>query len=432
MNILIFSHAKPDKNSGVVAMDLYNSFKSYGGHDVKICIKKYALYDNNDIVSIDNSWTESKERIKSFSKIILNKLGFKSVYKVKSDRDYLIQNIDQTKTYYSTKRLLKKIDFKPDIIIVLFMQHFLSFKNLHELNVLTNAPILLYMMDLAPITGACHYTWACKNYVENCGKCPALFSTEELDQSRLNFIYKNKYVEKTNIIPIAASSWQYNKLLEANMFRYKDKYKVLLGINSEKFKPGKPIESRMDLGLPIDKKIIFFGAVSVLEDRRKGYKELKAALFRLHEIYVNPDEIHLAIAGNSESLELESLPFEFSALGSLNHQDLIMAYQASDVFVCPSIEEAGPMMINQSIMCGTPVVAFEMGVALDLVINGKTGFRAKLYDSADLALCINKTLNLNVEDYCTMRSNCREFGLENISTNKHYNQFAEIINKYLK
>jgi glycosyltransferase involved in cell wall biosynthesis len=94
-----------------------------------------------------------------------------------------------------------------------------------------------------------------------------------------------------------------------------------------------------------------------------------------------------------------------------NNEQLAAAYQAADIFVCPSIEDAGPMMINQSIMTGTPVVSFEMGVALDLVITGETGFRAKLKDSADFARGLNDILQLDDKAYRKMCSTCRELGL---------------------
>jgi glycosyltransferase involved in cell wall biosynthesis len=42
-------------------------------------------------------------------------------------------------------------------------------------------------------------------------------------------------------------------------------------------------------------------------------------------------------------------------------------------------------MINESIMCGTPVVSFRMGVAEDLIINGETGYIVKLKNIRDLA-----------------------------------------------
>jgi glycosyltransferase involved in cell wall biosynthesis len=95
-----------------------------------------------------------------------------------------------------------------------------------------------------------------------------------------------------------------------------------------------------------------------------------------------------------------------------NNEELASAYQASDIFLCPSIEDSGPMMINQSIMCGVPVVSFELGVSLDLVLTGETGYRAKLRDSNDMAEGIFYFLRLADDDYLRVSKNCRDLAMK--------------------
>jgi glycosyltransferase involved in cell wall biosynthesis len=53
-----------------------------------------------------------------------------------------------------------------------------------------------------------------------------------------------------------------------------------------------------------------------------------------------------------------------------------------------------------------------MGVSLDLVINGETGYRAKLKDSSDMASGILKILKLNSGEYSKMSINCRNLALK--------------------
>ena len=121
----------------------------------------------------------------------------------------------------------------------------------------------------------------------------------------------------------------------------------------------------------------------------------------------------MVIAGRDANDAMLDVAFPYKSIGFLNDDRLLaLAYQSADVFVCPSVEDAGPMMINEAIMCGTPVVAFDMGVAPDLVHTGRTGYRAKLKDSEDLAKGIAGILDLNEDEYDEMSRNCRQLGLE--------------------
>lgn len=57
------------------------------------------------------------------------------------------------------------------------------------------------------------------------------------------------------------------------------------------------------------------------------------------------------------------------------------------------------------------VKAFEIGVALDLVHNGETGYRAKLKDYVDLAEGIKWFLSLNKNEFEKIKYNCRNSAL---------------------
>ncbi len=127
-------------------------------------------------------------------------------------------------------------------------------------------------------------------------------------------------------------------------------------------------------------------------------------------------------------LPLPQLTSDYTFAGLLSvKNELPKAFQAADLFVCPSIEDAGPMMVNQAIMSGTPVVAFEMGVALDLVHTGVTGYRARLKDSDDLAKGMKDILSLSEIELTKMRENCRNMGLSKGTTAVQAERIEEIV-----
>jgi len=216
-------------------------------------------------------------------------------------------------------------------------------------------------------------------------------------------------------------------LLKSSLFDEKIKAKILLGVDSNVFKPGNINQARKEIGLPLKKKIVFIGA-SNIKSRRKGYNELISTLCYLKEILLDISNIHLVIAGRCSDDLSKNLQFNYTLLGHLDHEKLAKAFQATDLFLCPSIEDSGPMMINQSIMCGTPVVSFEMGVALDLVITGKTGYRAELGDTEDLAKGVKYILQLSNHDYNKISENCRSMGLQLMDYKIQAARFLKLFN----
>ena len=75
-----------------------------------------------------------------------------------------------------------------------------------------------------------------------------------------------------------------------------------------------------------------------------------------------------------------------------------LVYKAADVFACPSIDDFGPMMINESVICGTPVVAFRSGVAPDLIRSDSLGYLANKFDSDDFSKGLKTFLKTGKSD----------------------------------
>jgi glycosyltransferase involved in cell wall biosynthesis len=268
----------------------------------------------------------------------------------------------------------------------------------------------------------------------NCGNCPGLYSSDPLDISHKNLLFKKDFLDKVNIHVLAGSEWQYQQARLSTLFKNKPIHKLLLPINPSVFKPVDKAKLRLDLKVNPDKKVIFFGAVG-LSEMRKGMHFLIESLDKLKELVSRSDsglgdKILLLIAGRGFDAIAGSLPFESQYLGYLdNNYGIASAYQAADVFLCPSIEDSGPMMINQSIMCGTPVVSFEMGVALDLVITGETGYRARFKDRSDMAQGIYNILNLSTTDYNKLSIQCRNLGVKSCSPEIRIDFFENIMRK---
>ena len=73
-------------------------------------------------------------------------------------------------------------------------------------------------------------------------------------------------------------------------------------------------------------------------------------------------------------------------LGCLQDEiSMALVYAAADVFVAPSLEDNLPNTVLESLSCGTPVVAFDIGGMPDMVSHKNNGYLAPGFDTTDLA-----------------------------------------------
>lgn len=325
----------------------------------------------------------------------------------RTNPDYLF--LDRGVTYFDYAKLSSLIYWEPDIIVVHSISEFISLKELAFLQQQWGAPIVLHLMDMAPLTGGCHYSWSCQRYTNTCGKCPAMYSHQECDQSYINLSKKKQFSSGLNLVVVAPSHQLESQAKLAAVFRDKPVHKILLSADTSVFHTAEKQMVKQMLGLPRHQRNIFFGAHAITEPR-KGTKELLEALNSLViNCPIDPASVLFTTAGNLHGLSIPK-PFIHKHLGYLTMQELSKAYQAADVFLCPSIEDSGPMMINESILSGTPVVSFDIGVAPDLVVNGVTGYIAGTKTGEDLANALRRMLVLNDEKMFEMSRACEEHG----------------------
>jgi glycosyltransferase involved in cell wall biosynthesis len=417
VNILLLSGSNPYNDAGIWAYDIYNSLSQHG-HSVLLLTRNYDKRFELGIESIYGKWRS-----------LFYNGGFKILYRLRKEKtiaDYCMHSLYVKKNYIPSRKILMHLRFKVDVIIYLFPHRFLTAKNLFELNKATQAPIFIFTVDMAQFTGGCHYANNCEGYKHSCGKCPGLYSNKGKDLTYKNMVYKKNYINKTNIYTLA-NTWTSNLLKQSTLYSDKMNYNINVVVNENVYKPGNKKDSKNYFSIPAGKSIIFFGATSV-QEKRKGFSYLVDALGLLYEELSNEERevIRIAIAGDLKSEIGQLFPFEVYLLGHLPHDQLSRAFQMSDVFVSPSIQDAGPMMIIQSMMCGTPVVAFEMGSALDFIIDGKTGYKVPLYDTIMLKNSIYSVLKKSKEDRKTISEQCRKIALSKSSYNIFERDFMSI------
>ena len=167
------------------------------------------------------------------------------------------------------------------------------------------------------------------------------------------------------------------------------------------FSPGDQVEARRRLGLPEKGLVVLAGADS-LQDPRKGFDLLMGAWENLH-----PEAVTLALFGRHG----EAKPRQVYLGNLASDAQIVAAYRAADLYVHPARMENAPCTIQESLACGTPVLAFSVGGIPRMVEPGKTGFLAGNPDSGTLGEAL--ALAMAEQDRLSqMRQECRRWAEE--------------------
>lgn len=325
------------------------------------------------------------------------------------------------------KKTVQVVEQQPDVIVVHFISHFLSPVDVLTLQRATGAPVLWNLLDMGLMTGGCHYAWSCTGYTRTCGHCPALRLSGANDLSARIWTAKQRAMEKTRGWVVAGSSLLARQAAASSLFKERRTETLLLGVSPKTFTPNNPIKLRKELGAEGAERLVFFGA-QTFKQKRKGMHLLMEALLQMKDNWPSNTPLPaLLCAGNSADFQpLREKGFHLVELGFVDTKTLAKAYAAADVFACPSIEDSGPMMINESMMTGTPTVAFRMGVAEDLIEDGVNGAIAELGDASEFSAGLLKVLLWDETKRNAARSCCREIALEKCSPDRQLERFVEI------
>ncbi len=283
-------------------------------------------------------------------------------------------------------------------------------------------PLVWTMRDMWPMTGGCHYSMDCQKYLSGCGGCPQLGSRHVHDLSRWVLGRKSKYLPiATRLVGI--SDWLSECARRSTLFQGFDVRTIHNNVNTKEFFPVNKATAREVLGLPQHRHIILAGAQSQVSI----YKGFTKCLDALPHI---PPEHLLLFFGRSDPSLLASLARDYVNLGFLKDTvSLRLAYSAADVFVAPSVAEAFGKTLAESMACGTPVVCFDATGPRDIVTHKIDGYRAKPFETSDLANGVNWVLNHPAPQ--DLAKNARRKVLDNFATSKVAAQYLVLYQEVL-
>jgi len=239
-----------------------------------------------------------------------------------------------------------------------------------------NKPAVFTMHDMWAMTGHCVYSYDCERWQQGCGSCPYPDTHPRIqrDNTHLEWHLKKWAYNHSNLAFVAPSRWLFEQATKS-MFGQFPIHRIPYGLDTEIYQPLDPEACRVELGIPANKKVLMFAALK-LDAARKGGDLLLAALQGLPAA-LKSELVLLTIGDHAEAMTKE-IDIQTVHLGFVSDEHRkAVAYSAADLFLFPTRADNLPLVLLESMACGTPMVSFNVGGVSDLVRPGMTGYLAE-------------------------------------------------------
>lgn len=425
--ILIISSGRISQGPNIMVKQFYNAFNQQG-YEVDLLLK-YPEPNHPEymyVVKDDYEKTIFARLRNKFCRFLSRKWTI-------ADNQHFFFYSKEKYPPIPSRFVVKKIKKEYDLVLIVFWQGLLSFETIKKIYNKLECQIHFIGVDFSQMSGGCHFPCSCDNFRTGCGQCPALLSHDENDFTAWNVKYRKKVYEKVK--PIIYGNI-YMQQFYSNSYLLKDANCEILPsaiIDTELFKPLDQDVLKEKYNIPTNKKYTLLFGSQYLHDYRKGVSYLLESLTLLSQKMKDEkaNVLVLVVGRGYEELK-DKIPFDSIGIGYVAMEKLPETFALATCFICPSIDDAGPMMVNQSLCCGIPVVGFETGSVLQVVKDKGTGVCVPVKDTQKLAEGIYEIIKLPINEYNCMRKRCRDVALQTSSYKAQTDIIVSTYSKYTK
>ncbi|WP_435163283.1 glycosyltransferase [Candidatus Pelagibacter bacterium nBUS_25] len=410
--ILFFSEILGAGGGGIASERIINSFKK---HDIKV-------------ISISNEKSLSL-KIKYFILRLYYRL--QRFFLTTSDK-FNFNSFNSNIGVYNKKKIYKKIDkFKPDIIVITWIEYLVSLETIYELKKKYNCEVIFIAMDNHLFAGGCRYVNECENYMDKCNNCLALkkwFKSTAIKNYSYYRFYFNK-IKPLFMLPSHHAKLFYKKLNLDYRFLEFDFWPIQFEnlIKNNNKNKNKDIKKRIII-CPIQK----------FNEPRKGWEYLYYSIIDYqNQLEKEEINIHFIFIGKLENYHIRSFKnfrVSYDYYNYLSRKDLEKLYSESDFGVIPSIQEWASISTNEMMTFGLPVINFMTGSSKNIIIEGKNGFIVNLknvYELSNKLKTINNMDSRNMHEMKIFTKNYAEKNFKDESFEKKLISFYEYKKRHM-
>ena len=206
---------------------------------------------------------------------------------------------------------------------------------------------------------------------------------------------------------------------------YKKIITIPTGVDTNLFKPLYKLLQREKLKLNSNDNIILYVG------RIEPPKRIKEMIEAFEIVLKKSTNYKLILVGDGTQLnEIRDIVIKIKLSeailfwGVRSKSELPSIYNAADITVLYSGNEGSPLSVKESLACGVPVVANDVGDISDIIIDGMNGYIVKKETPAALADCLLKCIGKSLE----MKEDC----INSITNFKTEKVSAKVIDLYKK
>jgi glycosyltransferase involved in cell wall biosynthesis len=201
------------------------------------------------------------------------------------------------------------------------------------------------------------------------------------------------------------------------------------GVDLAVYRPTSQREARQKLGLDPEEQIVLWAAGGK-GNLRKGYHLAVEALEMIQKRgNINP---RLITMGGEEGWDGKDKLDKIEHFGYVRDPERqALAFAAADAFICSTLADGQPQTALESLACGTPVIAFDVGPMPGLAKNDITGRIAPEQTSGSLSEAIE--IFFGKDDlHPSMRDNCRKEALQKYDLAKQTEKYIKLYEEILE
>jgi glycosyltransferase involved in cell wall biosynthesis len=246
-----------------------------------------------------------------------------------------------------------------------------------------NKPIVWTLHDMWPFSGSEHLSYDTNAFFY--GDSTKINSF--VNQSVKTFRLKQEYWCQQRFTLVAPSNWLAECARRSILFNDCDISVIPCPIDYTFWSPKNQPNSCVRFNFDINKKQILFLGQNLINDSNKGWDLLQEVLLRFFRS--SDIEFELVVVGHDGEI-FSNCPYKIHSVGEISDDEILVdLYSAVDLLVVPSRFEAFSQVTLEAQSCGLPVVGFNIGGILDILIHKKTGWISAAFDLIDFSEGIN-------------------------------------------